>query len=154
MNNTIDHSPDRRYVYFKCSAVDIAIAAVFGVLLKNPRGTAYYYYDDYKKRVFKNLGALTVSASTGRITVHPLNGLKDTEVKMLVGAAENAFREPPTKAGGWKFHRRKSGNYWTTLIAAPVDPRQDAVAEAVMTTVPIESEQLKGVEKQITEITS
>ena len=127
---------------------------MFGVVLREPDGTAYYYFDEYKKRVFKNLGVLSVSPDTGRIVAWPLRGLSDFETRKLIGAAEKAFREPPTKATGWRFCRKKTGNYWMTYVATPVDPEGDTVAEAVMTTVHHETAQQLTISQQIAELAS
>ncbi|OZE89930.1 hypothetical protein CH298_13165 [Rhodococcoides fascians] len=144
------------YHYFTANPLELAVATMFNVILRKPSGVVYYYLDEYKRKVYKTLGSITVSPASGRIIVWPLNGLKEIETKFLIGTAERAFRTPPTKATGWGFNRRKAGNYWFTFISAPVDPEEDAVAKAALaqSNMHFDSNIRNAVEKQITEVAS
>ncbi|WP_206499119.1 hypothetical protein [Rhodococcus sp. KRD175] len=145
-----DNTP--RYHYFRCPAVELTAAVVFGVVLRKPFGPAYFYFDEHKKRVFKNLGMILLSPSTGRIEAFPLEGLSELETKMLIGAAEKAFRQPPTKATGWRFNQRKAGNYWLTYISAAIKPDGNAVAKAVMSNMDNVEVQRLALKQQIVEV--
>lgn len=144
------------YHYFTATPIELAVATMFGVVLRKPKGTVYYYMDENKREVYKTLGSITVSPASGRIMIWPLRGLTEIETKFLIGTAERAFRIPPTKATGWGFNRRKAGNYWFTFISAPVDPEHDAVAKAALaqTDMHFDSKNRKAVDKQITEVAS
>ncbi len=138
--------------YYKAPRTRIEDASAFGVVLRKAFGRSSYYFDEHKKRVFKEIGVVDVYPSSGKISAWPMDGLTPREIEMLIGTAELAFRTKPTKATGWSFKRRKNFNFWRTYVSVPVHPDNDHVAHAIAEARSVQDMHVQRIEKQMTEV--
>lgn len=101
-----------------------------GIAMRNPFGKMVYYVDPESGRLLAEVGEITVYA-TGRIVVWPRANINQRHERTLLGCAELAFREPPSKKTGWWYRRRGPGkSYWASIVLVPV-PEQHPIAMAV-----------------------
>jgi hypothetical protein len=98
--------------------------APFGVTLK-PRGKSgcIVYRTLEEDLLVKEIGELT----TGRngVVILPRRDASESDVMVLLGAAERALRVKPSRASGWEYRRTKRASWWQATIMRAVDELED-----------------------------
>lgn len=140
VNQNPDTTPDS--YWFPCSRRVLPDAELFGVRMCKAFGRPIYYVSDRGGRrvLMKQIGSITVYPS-GRIGLWPHKGITTDDQLFLVGAAEDAFRNRPSKRTGYAYRVAKKVRYWRAIVAVQADPATDAVAEAVRSAIDIEDTQ-------------
>lgn len=117
--------------------------------MRKPSGRSHYYTDD-DGGMWKELGNVYVFGS-GRIIVWPFQGLSTKEQNLLVGAGEEAFRNPPSKKTGWTFCRKGAKKWWRTHLSIRIDNNHDAASSVARTYEDFETFQHNALDSQIRE---
>lgn len=138
--------------YYRAPRTRIESADLFGIVLRDAFGTSSYYFDEKKKLIYKEIGVIDVFPSTGKISAWPMEKLTARETEMLIGTAELAFRQPPTKATGWSLKRRKNRNFWRSYVSVPVHPDHDHIAYAIAESISFRDLQYVRINQQTTDI--
>ncbi|MGC0365070.1 hypothetical protein ABH922_003054 [Rhodococcus sp. 27YEA15] len=105
------------------AVTDIELAAL-GIVPCSPEGDIIYRMR--RGVLMAEIGALVVMGSL--IRVIPRLECNDRQSALLLGAAEVAFHEQPTRAGGW--WPTGDGERWTTYVSVAV-PASHPVSMAV-----------------------
>ncbi|MFH5209034.1 hypothetical protein ACHIPZ_12645 [Antrihabitans sp. NCIMB 15449] len=110
--------------------------------MRKPYGRPFYYVTekDGRRILMKQIGSVTVYAS-GRIGLWPHKGITTDDQRFLVGAAEDAFRNKPSKKAGYSFRVAKNVRYWRAIVSVQANPQDDVVAAAVRAAIDIEDAQ-------------
>lgn len=98
---------------------------VLGVSLRAARGVPRY--EVQQGLAWKQIGLIGAHRTDGRIVVVPREGLTERETRLLLGFAEDAFRNPPSEATGWVISMRNPG-WWEACALISID--EDEAAEA------------------------
>lgn len=110
--------------------------AMIGIDLRAPRLPKTYTVS--KGRTWVEIGWVFVHAHNGRIALEPCKGLTERQMWFLIGAAEDAFRNPPSESTGWA-RKSPDAEWWEGGILITCDPDEAAAslvaaAERVITT--------------------
>lgn len=108
----------------------VALLQPLGIELRPARGMASYEQDPATRAVVKQIGQLAVTPA-GVIRAYPVLDLMDTELRALLGSAEEAFRNPPKGSTHWYRRTRRGQTWWWCTVLIAADTAWDAVAAYV-----------------------
>lgn len=125
---------DSNFYKFRAPSRTLAQLEMLGVILRAALGSISYEIQE--GRAWKEIGRLGMDTATGRIIVQPYIGLTDRELNLLLGFAEDAFRNPPSEATGW-IRSAQSPHRWecSALITTDLDEAAAAFVSAAETFV-------------------
>jgi hypothetical protein len=103
------------------SAADLAEhLKPFGVNLLRPMPYSCVVYRSMaENKLMKEVGELTVGRAG--VSVRPRQDTTEPELRLLLGCAEKALREKPSRATGWQYKRTKQASWWRCTILRPID---------------------------------
>lgn len=116
--------------YFDCPSRRLDEVAPFGAVVRRASGKSTYSVHD-NGRIYKTVGALVVTGDV-KITIWPNVDVTSSDLSRLTGAAEDAFRNKPTRKTCWKLYRTKKNEvFWSTMVSLPINEREDVTAIAI-----------------------
>jgi hypothetical protein len=122
----------------RCGDVGRGDGRAAGAVRRGPRvapaAGCVVYRDEETGELVKEFGEVTVASDGAWIRVLPRRDADLRDVRLLLGCAELAFRERPSRAHGWVTRRQDGRGYWRSTILRDVD-QHEAEASAFRSAV-------------------